>query len=78
MDECKKDEQCRQFTYHGAHCWLSRAIKMGHSKNPDGTHEGQDRNYVSGWDVDKINKWVEENPCEEGPHWVKPSIERKF
>jgi hypothetical protein len=75
---CLEHEKCWQFTWHGHHCWMSKALRMGQPKEPDGYHEEIDRKYVSGWDTEKIRKFVRGNTCEEGAHWVKPSIARIF
>ncbi|KAF2001978.1 glycosyltransferase family 31 protein [Amniculicola lignicola CBS 123094] len=76
---CHDHKKCIQFTYHGHHCYMSEHLRMGHPKDPDGDHSEQDRRYISGWDMDKIEKWVEsmEGYCE-GVHWVKPSSKRIF
>lgn len=76
--ECFAHDECRQYTWHGGHCYFSRALYIGNAKQPDGHHEPDDRKYVSGWDVAKIERWTNENMCTEGPHWVKPSIKRKY
>ena len=79
---CAQHDQCFQFTWHARHCFMSRAIRLGERKDPEGPEElGQeDRRFVSGWSGAKIKKWMERegNDCREGPHWVKPSIERIF
>ncbi|PSN73418.1 family 31 glycosyltransferase, partial [Corynespora cassiicola Philippines] len=75
---CKENAQCYQFTWHGKHCYMARSIRLGHHKKPDGKHAEEDRRYVSGWDVGKIERWKEEHKCAEGAHWVKPSLERIF
>jgi hypothetical protein len=75
---CFAHDDCRQYTWHGAHCYYSRALYIGHAKEPDGYHDEEDRKYISGWDISKIQKWKSEHTCEEGPHWVKPSVKRKY
>lgn len=75
---CTSVPHCYQFTWHAHHCWMTKGIRLGHAKDPDGYHEEVDRKYVSGWVTEKIKKWVDENKCEEGAHWVKPSVKRKF
>ena len=37
----------------------------------------EDLEYVSGWIPDKIQRWIDERPCEK-VEWVTPSIERRF
>jgi hypothetical protein len=75
---CHQHEKCYQFTWHAHHCWMSKAIRMGQPKDPDGAHEEIDRKYISGWDTEKIGNFVRDNTCGEGAHWVKPSIKRIF
>ena len=75
---CFAHNECWQYSWHGAHCYYSKALYIGHFKEPDGYHEEEDRKYVSGWDINKIQTLDLQNTCEDGPHWVKPSVERKF
>ena len=75
---CFANEECQQYTWHGAHCYYSKALYIGRAKEPDGYHEPEDRKYISGWDTTKIQTWSLENMCEEGAHWVKPSVRRKY
>ena len=75
---CFSNEECWQYTWHGSHCYYSRALYIGRYKEPDGYHNETDRKYISGWDLDKIQTWSVKNTCEEGPHWVKPSVKRKY
>lgn len=75
---CFSNDECRQYTWHGAHCYYSRALYIGRPKKPDGHHEEVDRKYISGWDINKIQTWSLQHTCEEGPHWVKPSVKRKY
>lgn len=74
---CASLPDCYQFTWHGHHCWMSKALRLGQHKDPDGHHEETDRRYVSAWMTKRINEWVNDNICE-GVHWVKPSVERVF
>lgn len=76
---CSTDDDCVQFTYHMRHCWMARSFRLGRQRGPTG-EEGEseyDRRFFSGWDVEKMRRWKEENACQ-APHWVKPSIDRKF
>jgi hypothetical protein len=75
---CHGHGDCFQFTWHTHRCYMSRAIRLGQKKEPDGEHGEEERRYIAGWDVEKIRLWREGNRCEEGAHWVKPSIERIF
>ncbi|KAH7135762.1 hypothetical protein B0J11DRAFT_519178 [Dendryphion nanum] len=78
QQHCHEHSKCFQFTWHAHHCWMAGVMRMGQRKEPDGKHDEEGRKYVSGWDVEKIGKWIGENTCEEGPHWVKPSLKRRF
>ncbi|RYN39930.1 hypothetical protein AA0114_g11186 [Alternaria tenuissima] len=75
---CFKHDGCMQYTWHGRHCYYAKALYIGNAKQPDGHHEPEDRKYISGWDTTKIQTQSFERTCEEGAHWVKPSIERKY
>lgn len=75
---CFANSECRQYTWHGRHCYYSRALYIGSSKQPDGYHEPEDRKYISGWDLNKIQTLSIKNQCTDGPHWVKPSVKRKY
>ena len=75
---CFAHEECRQYTWHGAHCYFAKATYVGNPKEPDGYHDEEDRKYTSGWDVTKIQTWSLENTCADGAHWVKPSVKRKY
>jgi len=57
---------------------MSRAIKLGHWKDADGEHSEEERKYTAGWVGEKIGRFWRENKCEEGAHWVRPSIDRCF
>ncbi|KAF1932049.1 glycosyltransferase family 31 protein [Didymella exigua CBS 183.55] len=75
---CFAHHECQQYTWHGAHCYYLRALYIGRAKEPDGYHEEEDRKYVSGWDINKIQTWSLQHTCEEGLHWVKPSVKRIY
>ena len=75
---CFQHNDCMQYTWHGRHCYYAKALYIGNAKQPDGHHDPEDRKYVSGWDNTKIQTQSFERICEEGAHWVKPSIERKY
>ncbi|KAF2737037.1 hypothetical protein EJ04DRAFT_431676 [Polyplosphaeria fusca] len=77
-DACAADADCWQYTYHAAHCWMSRDLFRGHAKQPDGAHDEEGRKYVSGWDEVKIANWTRGNECEEQGRWVKGSTVRIF
>ncbi|KAJ8118772.1 hypothetical protein OPT61_g304 [Boeremia exigua] len=75
---CFKHDECWQYTWHGNHCYYSKALYIGRFKEPDGYHEPEDRKYISGWDINKIQTFSIQNTCEDGAHWVKPSVKRKY
>jgi hypothetical protein len=73
---CHEHNDCVQWTWHGAHCYFARELYLGRAKGPDGEHAEEDRRYVSGWDQAAVELFGREK-CTE-PHWVKPSIGRKY
>lgn len=75
---CFAHSECRQYTWHGRHCYYARALYIGTAKQPDGQHDPEDRMYISGWDLNKIQTLSIKNQCTDGPHWVKPSVKRKY
>jgi hypothetical protein len=75
---CFAHDEYRQYTWHGRHCYYAKALYIGNAKQPDEYYKPEDRNYISGWDIAKIEAWASENLCGEGPHWVKPSVKRKY
>ncbi|KZM25707.1 uncharacterized protein EKO05_0006043 [Ascochyta rabiei] len=75
---CFAHNECQQYTWHGRHCYYAEALYIGRAKQPDGYHDLEDRKYVSGWDTTKIQTRSIENQCTDGPHWVKPSVKRKY
>jgi len=75
---CTEHDECMQYTWHGRHCYFAKALYIGRAKHPDGHHDPEDRKYVSGWDRSNMDTWNFGKTCAEGPHWVKPSIERRY
>ncbi|KAJ4320626.1 hypothetical protein N0V94_003274 [Neodidymelliopsis sp. IMI 364377] len=75
---CFAHDDCQQYTWHGRHCYYAKALYIGNAKQPDGHHDPKDREYISGWDYTKIQNRSFGKGCGEGPHWVKPSIKRKY
>ncbi|KAH6633122.1 hypothetical protein C7974DRAFT_412145 [Boeremia exigua] len=75
---CFAHDECWQYTWHGDHCYYSKALYIGRAKEADGYHEAESRKYISGWDINKIQTLSLQNRCEDGGHWVKPSIKRKY
>ncbi|KAM0264742.1 hypothetical protein ACHAQJ_000567 [Trichoderma viride] len=64
---CQVDTACLQYRYHHGICGFSWNIKHGFPK-PKEDHV-MDR-WMSGWDVDKIQTWVQENDdCDDEIEW---------
>lgn len=61
---CKEDPACFMWNHHGETCALGRPWKLGEKRLPkDGVI------WRSGWNMERINKWIEDNgPCKE-PLW---------
>ena len=89
---CKAHDECFQWNYHLRKCHFMRSIRLGEAEQPGYGFKGAsqvisnwrmsewnpvDLRYMSGWDTEKINKWVNERLCEE-VQWVKPSTIRIF
>ncbi|CAG9979314.1 unnamed protein product [Clonostachys byssicola] len=54
---CHNDPECFQFRLNQGICAMSKSIKHGRPRKP----ETKDDEWLSGWDVPKINRWVQEN-----------------
>lgn len=64
---CQADKECLQYRFHHGICGFGRKIIHGHPK-PKEDHI-LDR-WMSGWDVDKIQAWVQKhNSCDEEIDW---------
>ncbi|EHK41354.1 glycosyltransferase family 31 protein [Trichoderma atroviride IMI 206040] len=64
---CQVDSACLQYRYHDGICGFSRTIKHGLPKPK--TNQMSDR-WMSGWDVDKIQAWVQEHDdCGDEIQW---------
>ncbi|KAF2676059.1 glycosyltransferase family 31 protein, partial [Lentithecium fluviatile CBS 122367] len=73
-EACREEGECYQWTWHGRHCYMSREIRVGKEGK---VFEGVDAAFTSGWDTDKIRRYRHSKRCEAGPHWVRPSVERR-
>ncbi|PWY76967.1 hypothetical protein BO70DRAFT_363527 [Aspergillus heteromorphus CBS 117.55] len=63
-DSCLTMEACFQYRYNGEECHvLTDAFKRGAKREDDG------KQWVSGWNVRKIQDWRDSHPCET-PEWV--------
>lgn len=64
---CHVDPACLQYTYHNGVCGFSWTIKHGLPKPK--TSRTYDR-WMSGWDIDKIQVWVQEHDdCDDEIQW---------
>lgn len=54
---CHTVDDCLQFSWADNVCTTSRSIKHGHPLEPK--QGGRQR--ISGWDIEKIKKWVKDN-----------------
>ncbi|XDG03594.1 hypothetical protein ABKA04_003209 [Annulohypoxylon sp. FPYF3050] len=70
---CKSVNNCFQFTYHAGACIYSRSFKLG--KPTMKTDKEEDR-WISGWEVERIQKWVEEQGQCGDPVW--PDLQQDF
>lgn len=77
-EACQEDKECYQWTWHGRHCYMAKSMRLGHHRGPHGDFEEADRAFVSGWDTDKIRRYKRSHKCGDGPHWVKPSVKRRY
>ncbi|KAI9367920.1 hypothetical protein BJX61DRAFT_261585 [Aspergillus egyptiacus] len=68
-DACAGIEQCFQWRYNSDdECYVStQAFRLGEKKYPD----SDGKKWYSGWTLDAIEKWREENKCQE-VDWVEP------
>jgi hypothetical protein len=64
---CLDDARCFQFSYTDGECGFGAAFKLGWKSEPRDNHKRK-----SGWHLDKIAKFMEENKCN-GPAWEKYS-----
>jgi hypothetical protein len=76
-EACQEDDGCLQWTWHGGKCSMGRSTRLGHYKEPEGKFQGNESRFISGWDIDKIRRGKRRYKCEDGPHWVKPSVQRR-
>ncbi|KAL6864125.1 glycosyltransferase family 31 protein [Trichoderma novae-zelandiae] len=64
---CQADDECLQYRFHDGICGFGRRIIHGQPKSKE-DHILQ--RWMSGWDVDKIEAWVQEhNSCDENIDW---------
>lgn len=77
---CQANDECFQWNYHLRNCWFVRSFRLGNAKEPsreEGRWSLEDQRFIAGWDSRKIQRWVDERPCDV-VEWVRPSTERIF
>lgn len=67
---CLENDGCYQFSWHDYCCSMHRSFRLGKpvKKEPD-----ESMRTISGWNIDKINKWKEEQgQCGDRVEWPAP------
>lgn len=62
---CDEDEDCFQWVFYEKTCKLGKSFRLGKYMPPK---EGGEVVWKSGWNVDRIRKWTEDNACDD-PEW---------
>jgi hypothetical protein len=62
---CQEREDCFQYVYYDKMCRLGLSFRLGKHVSP--SDDGKIV-YTSGWMVDRIRQWTEDNACK-GPEW---------
>jgi hypothetical protein len=62
---CQEREKCFQYVYYDKTCRLGLSFRLGKHVSP--SDDGKII-YASGWMVDRIRQWTEDNACK-GPDW---------
>lgn len=77
-DACFGNATCVQYLYHRLRCYTSATISLGGPSPPAvNAGEGLPMPYVSGWDLEKIDRIRKNETCTE-VHWLKASNERHW
>ncbi|KAL1971374.1 hypothetical protein VTN77DRAFT_326 [Rasamsonia byssochlamydoides] len=63
---CEEHPRCYQFVHHDQECGFSFSYRLGGTRQPEG---GSEKRYKSGWNLDKIARDREANPCR-SPQWL--------
>lgn len=67
---CLEHEECYQFNWHNQCCAMHRSFKLG---KPMKKELDENMRTISGWNVDKITKWIEEQgQCDDRVEWPDP------
>lgn len=70
---CLEHEQCYMFNWHNQCCSMHRSFKLG---KPEQIDYEEDMRTISGWNVDKIQSWIEEQgQCGDRVEWPGPVSE---
>lgn len=87
QDACAAHQGCFQWTHYLGRCHFVRSFRFGRARDPpplleeaqqhDKPWSPDDRRFVSGWISSRIQKWMDERPCNQ-VQWVKPSTTRIF
>lgn len=64
---CFEHEQCLQYFWHNEVCAFHSSIRLGAPRKPS---EDETLRYISGWNLPKIDEWLEQNgDCEGRVEW---------
>lgn len=67
---CLEQDRCFQFSWHNQCCSMHRSFKLG---KPMRKAHDENMRTISGWNVEKINKWIEEHgQCGDRVEWPDP------
>ncbi|KAI1214372.1 glycosyltransferase family 31 protein [Annulohypoxylon truncatum] len=70
---CKTVNDCFQFSYHAGACIYNKSFRLG---KPTMKAGNRDDKWISGWDVERIQAWVEEQGQCDDPVW--PNFRQGF
>lgn len=75
---CYEHDECFQYFWHNEVCAFHRSIRLGTPRKPS---DDVTLRHVSGWNLGKINQWLEENgECNNTVYWpdlVRVAIEKE-
>lgn len=81
LHACRQIERCIQYVYEPMKCRLGESVSLGRSVEPILTEGGMPR-IISGWILEKIDRFVKEaegeNGCDENAIWDQLSPEKKM
>ncbi|KAI2463836.1 glycosyltransferase family 31 protein [Annulohypoxylon bovei var. microspora] len=70
---CKAVNNCFQFSYHAGACIYNKSFKLG---KPTLKADKEEDKWISGWNVERIRAWVEEQGQCDDPVW--PNFQQGF